>query len=158
MDIENINYNFLEKQQYINSLNALNDSLKLILDEFAKLYVITNMHPSNQEYQQLFENSKANISQIQAKIFTTSNDIQSNTNKLNELLLKLDALIKVERKKNKILKKKLGIVEHKNNAASEMIYNYKEIYNSNYLRNWGLILSTFLCIYTISSVYKKQGV
>ena len=55
-------------------------------------------------------------------------------------------------------KKQLGIVESTNNSAYEMINDYKEIYNIKYLRNWALILSTFLCIYTISIVFKKQGV
>ena len=158
MESENINHKFIEKQQYVESLNTLNDSINLILDEFKKLYVITNMHPTNQEYQQLFENCKANINQIQAKLFTISNDIQSDTNKINSLLLKLDSSIKVERTKNKELKRKLGIVEHKNNSASEMIDNYKEMYDSTYLRNWSLSLSTILCIITIGTVYKKQGV
>lgn len=158
MGLENINYKFIEKNQYVESLNTLNDSINLILDEFKNLYVITNMHPDNQEYLQLFENCKANINQIQAKLFTITNNIQSDTNKMNSSLLELDTSIKVERNTNKELKTKLGIIEHKNNSASEMIDNYKEMYDSNYLRNWSLSLSTILCIITIGIVYKKQGV
>jgi hypothetical protein len=158
MGLENINYKFIEKNQYVESLNTLNDSINLILDEFKNLYVITNMHPDNQEYQQLFENCKANINQIQGKLFTITNNIQSDTNKINSSLLEVDTSIKVERNTNKELKQKLGIIEHKNNSASEMIDNYKEMYDSNYLRNWSLSLSTILCIITIGIVYKKQGV
>ena len=158
MGLENINYKFTEKKQYVESLNTLNDSINLILDEFKNLYVITTMHPDNQEYLQLFENCKANINQIQAKLFTITNNIQSDINKINSSLLELDASIKVERNTNKELKQKVGIIEHKNNSASEMIDNYKEMYDSNYLRNWSLSLSTILCIITIGIVYKKQGV
>ena len=158
MGLENINYKFIEKNQYVESLNTLNDSINLILDEFKNLYVITNMHPDNQEYLQLFENCKANINQIEAKLFTITNNIQSDTNKINSSLLEIDTSIKVERNTNKELKQKLGIIEHKNNSASEMIDNYKEMYDSNYLRNWSLSLSTILCIITIGIVYKKQGV
>jgi hypothetical protein len=39
-----------------------------------------------------------------------------------------------------------------------MINDYREIYDIKYLRNWGLFLSTIICIYTISVVYKKQVV
>ena len=158
MGLENINYKFIEKNQYVESLNTLNDSINLILDEFKNLYVITTMHPGNQEYLQLFENCKANINQIEAKLFTITNNIQSDTNKINSSLLEIDTSIKVERNTNKELKQKLGIIEHKNNSASEMIDNYKEMYDSNYLRNWSLSLSTILCIITIGIVYKKQGV
>ena len=152
------NNNFSDKQYFVNLLTALNENNNLVLDEFKKLYVITNMHPNSQEYQQLFENCKSNIDTNQSKLFTISNDIQSNTNKLNQILIKLNEQIKVERKKNKELKTKLGMVEHKNNSASEMINNYKEMYDSKYLRNWSLILSTFICIYAINLVYKKQNI
>ncbi len=158
MGLNNINEQFMSKQQYDELLGNITDSLNLILDEFKKLYVITNMHPNNQEYQQLFENCKTNLNAIQSKLFTVSNDIQSDTNKINALLLELDSKIKIERKNNKELRKKLGMVEHKNNSAFEMIDNYKEMYDSNYLRNWSLVLSTALCIFTIGVVYKKQVV
>lgn len=158
MELNNINEQFMSKQQYDELLGNITDSLNLILDEFKKLYVITNMHPNNQEYQQLFENCKTNLNTIQSKLFTVSNDIQSDTNKINALLLELDSKIKIERKNNKELKRKLGMVEHKNNSAFEMIDNYKEMYDSNYLRNWSLVLSTALCIFTIGVVYKKQVV
>ena len=158
MELNNINEKFMSKQQYDELLGNITDSLNLILDEFKKLYVITNMHPNNQEYQQLFENCKTNLNVIQSKLFTVSNDIQSDTNKINALLLELDSKIKIERKNNRELKRKLGMVEHKNNSAFEMIDNYKEMYDSNYLRNWSLVLSTALCIFTIGVVYKKQVV
>ena len=158
MELNNIDGKFMSKQQYDELLGNITDSLNLILDEFKKLYVITNMHPNNQEYQQLFENCKTNLNTIQSKLFTVSNDIQSDTNKINALLLELNSLIKIERKNNKELRRKLGMVEHKNNSAFEMIDNYKEMYDSNYLRNWSLVLSTALCIFTIGVVYKKQVV
>ncbi len=158
MGLNNINEQFMSKQQYDELLGNITDSLNLILDEFKKLYVITNMHPNNQEYQQLFENCKTNLNAIQSKLFTVSNDIQSDTNKINALLLELDSKIKIERKNNRELKRKLGMIEHKNNSAFEMIDNYKEMYDSNYLRNWSLVLSTALCIFTIGVVYKKQVV
>ncbi len=158
MELNNINEQFMSKQQYDELLGNITDSLNLILDEFKKLYVITNMNPNNQEYQQLFENCKTNLNAIQSKLFTVSNDIQSDTNKINALLLELDSKIKIERKNNRELKRKLGMIEHKNNSAFEMIDNYKEMYDSNYLRNWSLVLSTALCIFTIGMVYKKQVV
>ena len=74
---------------------------------------------------------------------------------LNKKLFTLDILIRREKERNKELKRKLGIVEHKNNASSEMISNYKEMYDSGYLRNWGLLLSIFVGIFTIKNVYSN---
>jgi hypothetical protein len=65
-------------------------------------------------------------------------------------------MIQNEKKINRELKVKLGIVEHKNNAASEVIYDYKQIYESGYLRNWGLFLSIVVVGLTISKTFKKQ--
>jgi len=116
------------------------------------------MYPENQEYQQQYENMIGGLNQIQSKLFTLDNDVQINIDKLNKAMITLDIEIKREREKNKNLKKKLGIIENKTNASSEMINNYNEIYDIRYLRNWALTLSTIICIITISYVFKKQGV
>ena len=50
------------------------------------------------------------------------------------------------------------MVENTGNASSEMISNYKDMYNINYLRNWSLLLSSILCMITIGVIYKKPGV
>jgi hypothetical protein len=84
-----------------------------------------------------------------------SNNIKIKINNINEKLLKLDVLIKEEKDKNKKLKKQLGMVEGQNISASEMITDYGEIYDRNYLRNWGLFISTIICIYTIRSMYSN---
>ena len=60
-----------------------------------------------------------------------------------------------EKEKNIELKKKLGIVEDQNNASSEMINDYKNIYDKKYLRNWALILSCLICFAAINSTYRK---
>ena len=70
-------------------------------------------------------------------------------------MLLLNVLIEKEKAKNRSLKRKLGIIDHNNNAAIEMIDNYKQIYNMSYLRNWALFLSSLICIMTIGKIYKK---
>jgi hypothetical protein len=67
------------------------------------------------------------------------------------------SIISITKKK---LKRNLGIVEHKTNTATEMIDDYKEIYNERYLRNWAMgisIVSGFLVIKWIFNT-KTQGV
>ena len=51
---------------------------------------------------------------------------------------------------------KLGIVEHKNNATTELISDYKQMYEYGYLRNWGLFFSIVLAGYTISKVFTNN--
>jgi hypothetical protein len=155
---ENSNIYRLNTEIYMNNINQLKDNSEFILDEFKKLYVINKMHPENEEYQYQYENVVSNINKISSTLFTTSNDIQLNINDLNKQLVELNISIEREKNHNKKLKRKLGIVEDKNNSSTEMISDYKEIYNKYYLQNWSIILSTLLCIYTISVLYKKQEV
>jgi succinyl-CoA synthetase beta subunit len=156
MGIENINYE--KPEQYIKNLNELSGTIDLLLAEFSKIYVVYNMNPNNPEYQQQYANIISNINQVQSKLFSISNDVQVSIDDITQKLLEINVLISIERRKNRELKRKLGLVEDKNNSSYEMIYNYKQIYNINYLRNWGLFLSTALCILAISKVYKNQGV
>jgi len=157
-NIDNINPNFYSPEQYERDLINSNIGTNLILDDFKKMYVQVKMYPESQEFQQQFSNVISNLEQKLADKFALSNDIQVSTDDISQKLLLLDVLISREREKNTNLKRQLGMIEHKTNAASEMISNYKEIYDMRYLRNWALVLSSVACIYAISVVYKKQGV
>ena len=158
MDINYTNDNFMKPEQFNEKINQLTGSIDLLLDEFKKIYVLSKMHPANQEYQQQYANMIGGLNQIQSKLFSTSNDVQLNIEKINKDMISLDIQIKKERKRNRELKRKLGIIEHKTSAASEMIDDYIEIYDMRYLRNWALALSTMICIVSINVLLKKQGV
>jgi hypothetical protein len=158
MELDYKNYNFINPEQFNEKITQLDGSVDLLLDEFKKIYVLSKMYPENQEYQQQYANMIGGLNQIKSKLFTIDNDVQVNIDQLNKMMIALDIEIKREREKNKELKRKLGIIENKTNAASEMINDYTEIYNIKYLRNWALALSTLICIMTIGTVFKKPGV
>lgn len=157
MNIKNdiINNSNLNAEEYIQKINTIKEKSNFILEEFKKLYVINKMHPESQEYKFQYENVVTNINTIQSNLFTTSNEIQINIDELNKKLIYLNTEIEKEKNNNKHLKRKLGIVENKNNSSYELINDYREIYNKYYLQNWSILLSTLLCIYTISVVYKN---
>lgn len=157
-DIDNININYKNTDEYLEKIKTLNDTLQYILDEFKKIFVLSKMYPENEEYQQQFSNITNNLKTILSNLFSLSNDVQVNIDNISKEMIKLNNLISVERETNGKLRKSLGIVEDKNNASTEMINNYKEIYDIRYLRNWALGISTLVCIATIGIVYKKQGV
>lgn len=151
----NINLDTKKSETYLNNLNEINGSINLLLDEFKQVYVMYKMYPTNEEVQQRYQNMISNFEKMQSDLFSISNNVQVDINNINNLLIYLNELIEKEKKINKELKLQLGIVESTNNSSYKMIDNYKEIYNIKYLRNWGLILSTILCIYTISIIYRK---
>jgi hypothetical protein len=151
---EEIN-NFESSTIFTQKLETLKSQLPAILADFEKYYVFFNKNPEYPEYEQMFQNIKSNLNDINSQLFVLSNDLQINTDKINEKLFALDVLIREEKTKNRELKLKLGIVEHKNSAASELIYDYKEMYESDYLRNWALFLSIIVVGIAISKTFKS---
>ena len=160
LESENNNYEhiFTKSEQYKEKIHQLDSGVYLLLNEFKKLYVITNMHPTNEEYQTQYQNVINSLAEILSKLFSISNDVQVNIDNSNKKLFEFDILIRQEKDQNKELKRKLGIVENKSNAASEMISDYKDIYDKRYLRNWSLLLSSIVCLVAIGAIYKKPVV
>jgi len=158
MSIEDTIDNLPKSEQFTNNLNVLQEKINPILEEFKKYYVFYNKNPDYPDYQSMFNTIKGQITQVCTDLFTLENNVDLNINKINKSLVELNVLIKKEKKKNRELKVKLGIAETKNNAASELIDNYKEMYDSGYLRNWGLGISILFAGLIISKVYKSPVV
>jgi len=144
--------------QFNESLETLQQQLPSILADFQKAFILYNSTPGSQEYEQNYQTSKTHLNNINSQLFALSNNVQSNLDQINSKLFAVDVLIKEEREKNKKLKRELGIVEHKKNAAFEMITDYKEIYQSKYLRNWALFFSILFSIGIIAKVYGKPKI
>ena len=95
------------------------------------------------------------MNKLSSDLFMLSNDVQSSTGELNKKLFALNVLIQEEKERNRKLKLKLGIVEHKNNAATELIFDYKNMYSEEYLRNWALFISILIIGTSISKISKN---
>jgi len=149
---ENINDNFKKPEVLRRKSNILNEKLPLILDDFKKYYVFFNKNPEYPEYQNIFENIKGNLNETNSELFLLSNEVESSTDKINKQLFDLNILIKNEKEINQKLKKEFGIIDYKNNAANELITDYKNIYESEYLRNWSIFLSILIIGFSISRI------
>jgi len=144
LNSENINDNFKKPEVLRRKLNTLDEKLPPILDDFKKYYVFFHKNPEYPEYQSLFENIKGNLNTTNSELFLLSNQVDLSSDKINKQLFHLNVLIQKEKDKNRKLKRKLGIVDEKNNAANELISDYKNIYESAYLQNWALFFSILI--------------
>lgn len=153
---EDINDNFKTPKIFTEQLETLNQQLPAILDDFKKYYIFFNKNPEYPEYQNAFDTIKGNMTKLSSDLFMLSNDVQSSTDELNKKLFALNVLIQKEKERNHELKLKLGIVEHKNNAATELISDYKNMYSEGYLRNWALFISIIIIGASISKI-KTSG-
>ena len=86
--------NIEEPIQFTTRLETLQSQLPAILNDFTKYYVFFNTNPEYPEYEQMFNNIKGNLNQINSDLFTLSNNVQVNTEDINEKLFILDALIR----------------------------------------------------------------
>ena len=62
MELGNNNYedNFTKSNVFTEKIAELDSGIDVLLDKFKKLYVIVNMHPANQEYQQQYQTIVSN--------------------------------------------------------------------------------------------------
>ena len=148
-----LNTNFENPKNYIEKIITLKQQLPHILDDFNKYFVFYNKTPNYPEYENMFNNIKQNLNSLSASLFMVSNDVDTNIDNINNVFKTLDILINRERKRNRELKRKLGIVESEANSSKEMIYDYNQMYDEDYLRNWGLFLSTVLVSVSISKLF-----
>ena len=148
--------NYENPEKFSQKLESLKQQLPPILDDYKKYYVFYNKNPDYNEYQQAFDRIQGNLNQLNSDLFMLSNSVQSETDDVNKYLNQLNVLINIEKSIRTDLKKQLGNVESDNNATTEMIDNYKEMYNNGYLRNWGLLLSIVLAGFAISKVYSSK--
>ena len=128
--------NFTQPASFLAKLKPFHEKLPSILEDFVKYYVFYNRNPEVNEYQQLFDNIKGNLQSLNSGLFMETNNIEKMTEIINEKLLELDKLIMKEKKTNRELKRRLGIVENTYNGSDEMINNFKDMYDLQYLTNF----------------------
>ena len=145
-------------QIFLSQINTLKEKLPPILDDFVKYYIFYNKNPEYNEYQQIFENIKGNLQKINSELFMITNNIEKGVENINDRLQKIDKLIAKEKIKNQKLKRKLGIVEKKYNGSDELISDYKEIYNLDYLKNFALFYGVVLMGGVLVSKFKNQEI
>ena len=141
---------------FSQKLDSLKQQLPPILDDYNKYYVLYNTNPDYNEYQQSFASIQGNLNQLNSQLFTLSNEVQTSTNDINQILFELNTLISYEKKRNSYLNRQLKNIQSDNYATNEMIINYKEMYSEGYLRNWGLLLSIIFAGLVIKKVYSAK--
>jgi hypothetical protein len=156
MNLKGSNIKINKTPEYTNRLETLKSETPSILSEYERCYVLHNGNTANSEYKRLFDNINGNLVTLEARFTTLSNDVEKDINEINKELVSLNTLIENEKTTYKNINLKLGIAENKNNASTELISDYKQMYEYGYLRNWGLFFSIIFACYAISKVSKTN--
>ena len=144
-----------QPSSFLSVIETLNQQFTPILDDYKKYYVFHKMVPDYNEYQQMFETINSNLNEVTTKLFTTTNDIEVNTEKISKKLKTLSVMINQEKEKNKTFRSRLEMIDGKNNSSDILITNYKEMYDIEYIRNWALVIGIVLSIIASARIFKK---
>jgi len=138
-------------------LSEIESRLPSMLDEFKTNYVLYHSESENDEFFQSYTTIKNNVDRLNKELIDLQNNIGDNSMELNKRLETLNSLIQDERKKNKVLKIKLGMTENKYNSSEEMINNYVEMYNIEYLKNFSMMAGILgLSVFLYKNFTKKE--
>lgn len=148
---------FKNPDEFQQRLKTIKEKTPYILADFKNVFVLYNKDPQYPDYQQMFANIQSNVNYINAELFSISNDVQFNIDELNKKLYCLNGIIAQEKDKNRVLKQNAGIIEDKSYASSELIYDYKKIYEEGYLRNWALVISIIIIGFLIKNLYSNKN-
>lgn len=148
---------FKNPDEFKQRLQTIQEKTPYILADFKNIFVLYNKDPEFPDYQQMFANIQSNVTNINSELFSTLNDIQFNIDELNNKLFCLNDLIDQEKDKNRELKIRAGMIEDSNNASSELIYDYKKIYEEGYLRNWALVISIIIVGFLVKNLYGNKN-
>ena len=128
--------NFTQPASFLAKLKPFQEKLPHILEDFVKYFVFYNKNPEVNEYQQIFDNIKGNLQNLNSKLFVETNNVEKMTEIINEKLLQLDKLIVREKKTNLELRRRLGIVNDSYNGSDELVHDFKDMYDLQYLTNF----------------------
>jgi uncharacterized phage infection (PIP) family protein YhgE len=150
--------NYAQPNALIEKLHESKDKLPFVLENFTKSFVLYNKNPEDNEYKQIFQTDKSNLDKIMHDLFLLENNVTTNINKLNSNLEKLYIEIEVLKEENKQLKKKLQLFNQHSDTTNEMIDNFKEFYEIQYLRNWAIALTILISVGIMTSIFKPTTI
>jgi len=141
--------------QLQNKINAIEEKIPPILDDYTKYYIFYNTNPNYEEYQRMYENLKNNLLSINNELLYITKDTNNEIVDINDSLFKLNKLIESEKTKNKKLKSVQTDINNNYNSSEIMITEYKKKYNEAYLRNGLIIVGIFISVITLVNVFTK---
>lgn len=136
----------------------IQSSRDTLLPQLKIKFVAFKQNENDDELENAYEAIKTQLTNLNAQIYLISGKIDLSSEEINKRLLCLNKLIIEEKKINQNLKFRLGKTEKEKNAANEMIYDYKNIYEKGYLRNWGLFLSIILVIILTKKIFPNKKI
>ena len=101
---------------------------------------------------------KRNVNTLIFKLFDAYTQLGTDSVRLTDNLTNIKAQLDTLKVNNVSLKEELARMYDISDGSSELINDYKELYNINYTRNWGVFLSIIFSCYVMSAMFKSKPI
>jgi|LakMenEpi03Aug12_release.lakeMendotaPanAssembly.Ray.scaffolds.fasta_scaffold1075606_1 hypothetical protein len=145
-------------ETFINPNDLINpDSLIEIMNiNFNQLLIDTanafNTQSSN------FLTLKSNLNTNILNLFNAYNTLSTDSTRLTSNLTNIKAQLDTLKINNISLKEELAHMYEMSEGSSELINDYKQLYNINYTRNCGIFLSIIFSCYVMSTMFTSKRI
>lgn len=136
---------------YDEKIDNLKSEFFSVLDDYKKYYVYYNKNPEVNEFQNYYSNSKNQLQTISKKLYSITDEIKANIEKLDKEMLLVATNLEEEKDKNAKLTMLYNNLDNTQNGSEILITDTKSEYNKQYYTN----INIFIGILIISSLLVK---
>lgn len=101
---------------------------------------------------------KSNLNTNILKLFNVYTALTTDSSILTDNLANIKDQLNTLKINNVSLKKELDRIYERGKDSEELINDYKDLYNINYSRNWGMFLSILVSCYVLSAMFKSRQI
>ena len=101
---------------------------------------------------------KRNVNTIILDLFDAYTILAADAPRLSNNLTNIRAQLDTFKITNVLLKNELAQMYEMREGSSELINDYKQLYNINYTRNWGILLSIIFSCYVLTTMFKSKPI
>ena len=101
---------------------------------------------------------KRNVNTYISNLFDAYTALVADSTRLSTNLTNIQTQLNNFKNNNDALKEELAHMYELREGSSELINDYKQLYNINYTRNWGIFVSIIFSCYVMSAMFKSKPI
>lgn len=146
-------------ETFINPKDLINPNsvIELLHINYNQLLIDTANALINKNTE-LFLSSKKNVNAYILNLVNTYTTLTADSMRLSNNLINIKEQLNTFKINNVALKEELEHMYEMSEGSSELINDYKQLYNINYTKNWGILLSIIFSCYVMSTIFKSKPI
>ena len=140
---------------YDEKIDNLKSKFFSVLDDYKKYYVYYNKNPEVNEFQNYYSNSKNQLQIISKKLYSITDEIKANIEKLDKDMLLVAKNLEEEKDKNAKLTILYNNLDNTQNGSEILITDTKSEYNKQYYTNINMFIGILIISSLLLVTFKK---